>query len=345
MLKNALLLSAVALAAVGMMRPAEAQQFGSARIPVIVKATTSQFWATVFAGAREAAKVLGVKIETLGATAETDVAGEVNIVDNAVATHPTAIVVAATNAVALAQPIERATAAGIPVIMIDSAASTDKYVTFLATNNVTGGQKAADEIAACIKARTGKAAGKVAYLTALAGAQSLNDRDKGFVEQIKKYPDIKIVDHRVGNNDASKALSDTEDLLTKRPDMAGIFADNEYEGDGAGTAVADKKLGSKLCLVAFDTDAQEIELRPQRRDRRADRAKSLHDGLCRRLVRAGGGARRGAPEIHGQRRARDHQEEHRQPGDGGAARPEEIQAYGLPRRVRRWPAAPPPTRR
>ncbi|MGH7212196.1 MAG: ABC transporter substrate-binding protein [Acetobacteraceae bacterium] len=258
MLKKALLLSAVALTAAGTMPPARAQQFGSARIPVIVKATTSQYWATVFDGARAAAKALHVKIETLGATAETDVAGEVNIVDNAVATHPTAMVVAATNAVALAQPVARATAAGIPVIIIDSNVNTDKYVTFLATNNETGGRKAADEIAACIKARTGKAAGKVAYLTALAGAQSLNDRDKGFVEQIKKYPDIKVVDHRVGNNDASKALSDTEDLLTKTPDMAGIFADNELEGDGAGTAVADRKLGDKLCLVAFDTSDQEV---------------------------------------------------------------------------------------
>ncbi|HEX4260967.1 MAG TPA: ABC transporter substrate-binding protein [Acetobacteraceae bacterium] len=255
-------IAAVMLAAAWGAAPARAQKgadtFGNVRIPVIVKATTSQYWATVFDGARAAAKALGVKIETLGATAETDVAGEVNITDNAVATHPTALVIAATNAVALADPIARATAAGIPVIMIDSAANTDKFVTFLATNNETGGQKAADEIAACIKARTGKAVGKVAYLTALAGAQSLNDRDRGFVEQIKKYPGIKVVDHRVGNNDASKALSDTEDLLTKTPDMAGIFADNELEGDGAGTAVADKSLGSKLCLVAFDTSDQEV---------------------------------------------------------------------------------------
>ena len=258
MLKKLLPTGVACLALAALAPAAGAQGFSQVRIPVIVKATTSQYWATVFDGARAAAKALGVKIETLGAPAETDVAGEVTIMENTIATHPNAIVIAATNAVALAAPIAKATAAGIPVIMIDSAANTDKYVTFLATNNETGGQKAADEIAACIKARTGKEAGKVAYLTALAGAQSLNDRDKGFVEEIKKYPDISIVDHRVGNNDASKALSDSEDLLTKNPDLAGIFADNELEGDGAGTAVSDKNLGSKLCLVAFDTSDQEI---------------------------------------------------------------------------------------
>ncbi|HUZ63307.1 MAG TPA: ABC transporter substrate-binding protein [Acetobacteraceae bacterium] len=261
-MKNRLLLTMAATAAIGVgsaAGAANAADFSKARIPVIVKATTSQYWATVFDGARAAAKVLGVKIETQGAPAETDVAGEVSIMENAIASHPTAIVIAATNAVALAQPIAKATAAGIPVIMIDSAANTTKFVTFLATNNETGGQKAADEIARCVKARTGKAAGNVAYLTALAGAQSLNDRDKGFVEQLKKYPGLKIVDHRVGNNDASKALSDSEDILTKHPKLVGIFADNELEGDGAGTALSEKKLGGKVCLVSFDTSSQEIK--------------------------------------------------------------------------------------
>jgi ribose transport system substrate-binding protein len=131
-------------------------------------------------------------------------------------------------------------------------------VTFLATNNETGGTKAADELASCVKARTGKAAGDVAYMTALAGAQSLNDRDKGFVDELKKYPDLKIVDHRVGNNDPARALSDAEDILTRHPTLVGMFADNELEGDGAGRAIQEKTLGSKLCAMAFDTSDQEI---------------------------------------------------------------------------------------
>jgi ribose transport system substrate-binding protein len=105
---------------------ARAADFSNARIVVVVKATTSQFWATVFDGADAAAKALGVQVSKLGATAETDVAGEVSIVENAISSRPTAIVVAATNAAALARPIEQATAAGIPVIVIDSNANTDK---------------------------------------------------------------------------------------------------------------------------------------------------------------------------------------------------------------------------
>jgi ribose transport system substrate-binding protein len=250
------LLAATALALAW--APAWAANFSSDRIDVIVKATTSQYWATVFDGADAAAKKLGVTINKLGASAETDVAQEVSIMENAIQSKPTGIVIAATNAQALAQPIAAATDAGIPVVVIDSDANTNKYVTFLATNNVTGGQRAADELASCVKARTGKEEGQVAYMTALAGAQSLNDRDKGFVEEMKKYPDLKIVDHRTGNNDPGRALSDAEDILTRYPHLTALFADNEIEGDGAGRAIQEKSLGSKLCAVAFDTSDQEI---------------------------------------------------------------------------------------
>lgn len=255
-----LLLLAAATVGLGLTAPAPARaaDFSKARIDVIVKATTSQYWATVFDGARAAAKVLGLQISTLGATSEADVAGEVTIMENAIASKPTAIVIAATNAAALAKPIAHATAAGIPVIVVDSDANTSKYVTFLATNNHTGGVKAADELARCIKARTGKVAGQMAYLTALAGAQSLNDRDKGFLDELKKYPGLKIVAHRTGNNDPARALTDSEDILTRNPHLVGIFADNEIEGDGAGTALSEKNLGSKVCLVSFDTSSEEI---------------------------------------------------------------------------------------
>ena len=52
---------------------------------------------------------------------------------------------------ALGDPIAKVTDAGIPVIVIDSGAKTDKYASFLTTNNEAGGKAAADAIAACIK--------------------------------------------------------------------------------------------------------------------------------------------------------------------------------------------------
>ncbi|MEJ2287258.1 MAG: ABC transporter substrate-binding protein [Deinococcales bacterium] len=231
----------------------------SLTIPVIVKATNSQYWQYVFAGAKAAAKDLGINVKTLGAPAESDVAQEISILEDAVTQNPPAIVIAPTAYDPLAAPIEKATKAGIPVIVIDSSVNTNAYASFLSTDNEAAGRLAADQLAAAIKAKTGSDSGNVAYLTALPNVGSLTARDKGFTEEIaSKYPNLKVVDHRYGNNDPAKALSNTNDILTKYPDLVGIFADNNMMGDGAGRSVQENNKTGKISLVAFDTDDQEI---------------------------------------------------------------------------------------
>jgi ribose transport system substrate-binding protein len=227
-------------------------------VAVIVKATTSEYWQWVFKGAEAAGKQLGIKVDELG-TPKDDAAGQISVLESAAATKPTAIVIAPTIFEALGDPIAAVTKTGIPVIVIDSGAKTDKFASFLTTNNEAGGKAAADAIAACIKERTGKAAGKVGYLTAMAGHESLDSRDKGFVEGMKAYPDIKVVGNRVANNEEAEGMNLTADMLTKNSDLAGIFADNAQMGTGAGASIAEQKLGSKFCLVAFDSDSGEVE--------------------------------------------------------------------------------------
>ncbi|MFT2111215.1 ABC transporter substrate-binding protein [Marinomonas sp. 2405UD68-3] len=228
-------------------------------VPVIVKATTSEYWQTVFLGAREAAKDAGVRIEELGAAAESDIAEQIAIVENTITRQPTAIVLAPTATDPLSGVVEAATEAGIPVILIDSAVGTNAYASFLSTNNYVGGQKGAEALAQCIKDKTGKAEGKVAYLTSLAGVESLTSRDNGFLDGIKAYPGIKVVDNRIGNNDMAQGLTNTLDILSRTPDLAGLFADNAIMGVGAGAAL-DERGGNKPCLIAFDADEQEVSL-------------------------------------------------------------------------------------
>jgi ribose transport system substrate-binding protein len=227
-------------------------------VAVIVKATTSEYWQWVFKGAEDAGKQLGVKIDKLG-TPKDDASGQIAVLESAAGSKPAAIVISPTIFEALGDPIAAVTDAGTPVIIIDSGAKTDKYASFLTTNNEAGGKAAADALAACVKERTGKAAGKVGYLTAMAGHESLDSRDKGFVEGMKAYPDITVVGNRVANNEEAEGMSLTADMLTKDPDLVGIFADNAQMGTGAGASVAEQKIGDKFCLVAFDSDAGEVE--------------------------------------------------------------------------------------
>jgi ribose transport system substrate-binding protein len=228
-------------------------------IAVIVKATSSEYWQWVFKGAEAAGKQLNVKVEELG-TPKDDAAGQIAVLENAAGAKPSAIVISPTVAEALGDPIAAVTAAGTPVIIIDSGAKTDKYASFLTTNNEAGGKAAADAMANCIKDRTGKAAGKVSFLTAMAGHESLDSRDKGFKDEVAAaYPDLKIVGNRVANNEEAEGMSLTADMITKDSDLVGIFADNAQMGTGAGGSISEQKLGGKVCLVAFDSDSGELD--------------------------------------------------------------------------------------
>ena len=175
------------------------------------------------------------------------------------AQKPAAIVLAPTITEALGDPVAAVTAQGIPVIIIDSAAATEDYASFLTTNNLVGGKAAADAMAQCIQERTGKTAGKVAFITAMAGHESLDSRDQGFKDGMAAYPDLQIVGNRVANNEEAEGMSLTADMLTKDSDLVGIFADNAQMGTGAGTTVSEQGIGDKLCLVAYDADAGELE--------------------------------------------------------------------------------------
>lgn len=226
-------------------------------ITVIVKATTSPYWQTVFAGAEAAAEELGVDLTTQGAAEESDIAGQIAILENAVTQGPDAIVLAPTASEPLGAPIDRA-AESVPIIMVDSAAQTEAYTSFLTTDNFAAGQLAADALADAIEALHGAPEGEIAILTALPGVGSLTQRDEGFRDGLGNYPGLTEVANRFNNNDATQALSNTLDILVANPNLVGIFADNLPMGVGAGRAIAERGIEDQVAVVAFDSDDAEI---------------------------------------------------------------------------------------
>src|ERR1700738_608187 len=159
-------------------------------IPIIVKDTTSNYWQIVLAGARKAGKDLNVTVPELGAQSESDINGQISILENVVSEKPAAIVISPTQFKALGKPIDEA-AKKVKIIGIDSAADSNSFTAFLQTDNEKGGRVAADGLAAAIQAKYGKAEGDVALINFLAGVGSLQARDKGFKDQLAaKYPGL-----------------------------------------------------------------------------------------------------------------------------------------------------------
>jgi len=252
-----LLLATLAAAVAGLAAPAV--RAAEPTIPVIVKDTTSFYWQIVLAGARKAGKDLGVKVPELGPQSESDITGEISILENAVASNPAAVVIAPTQFQALGKPIDAA-AKKVKIIGIDSAADSKAFTSFLTTDNVAGGRIAADGLAAAIQAKYGKAEGEVALITSLPGVGSLDQRAKGFKEQLAaKYPGLKLVADKVADGQATTGLNIMTDLITANPNLRGVFASNLIMAQGAGQAMAENKKSDTIKVIGFDSDPKTVK--------------------------------------------------------------------------------------
>jgi ribose transport system substrate-binding protein len=222
-------------------------------IAVVPKGTAHVFWKTVEAGAREAGKELGAEILWNGPAEETDVAGQIAILEDFITRRVDAIVMAACDAQALVPIVQKALQQNIPVITIDSGISTDDALCFVATDNVKGAYEGGKKLAELIGKK-----GKVGLIPFIKGAATSDMREEGFRKAIAEYPQIHIASTLYSQSDASVAMQKTEDMLTAVPDLAGIFAANEPAVVGAAQVIKQRNLVGKVKLVGFDASDAEI---------------------------------------------------------------------------------------
>jgi len=232
-------------------------------IAFIVKATDSDFWQYTIVGAEvyEAENPDLVNITEFGPPSEADIAQQVTILEDVIAAGYDAIVIASTSSDATVPAIERAVAAGTPVITIDNKVNTSDPVPLLATDNKVGGAAAADVMLDMMEKNGIEPRGNVGLISAMAGVQVLTDRDDGFLNRMDEIaPNIEIIDPRYVDNDITEALATNEDLITTYGDeMIGVFADNNHTGIGASRAIIEQGLEDDIMLVAFDSDPAEVE--------------------------------------------------------------------------------------
>jgi ribose transport system substrate-binding protein len=201
------------------------------RVMVIPKGTTHEFWKTIHAGAKKAADELGnVEIIWQGPTKEDDRTEQIKLVQNAVAAKVDGIILAPLDAKALAAPTEEAIKAGIPVLIFDSALQSDKIVSFVATDNYHGGVLGAQRLGTVLKGK-----GKIILLRYAAGSESTEQREKGFVDTMKKeFPDIIFIsDNQYAGATSDSAQKVSQNLVTRfRGQVDGIFCPNESSTAG-----------------------------------------------------------------------------------------------------------------
>jgi ribose transport system substrate-binding protein len=232
-------------------------------IPVIVRDTTKPYWQSVLAGARKAGEDLGAQVLALGAQSETDVDGQIAILRNAVAAKPAALVIAPAQFAALGKPIDEA-AKSVKIIAIDSAADSKALTALVATDNAQAGRSAADAIAAAIQRSYADAEGDVAIMIASPGVAALEQRAKGFTEQLAaSYGALAVVAQPIADGRAASGAMIMGDLIAAHPELRGVFAADPVMTQGAAQVLAktpNNTTGDKINLIGFDTDASLVKL-------------------------------------------------------------------------------------
>lgn len=221
-------------------------------IAVVPKSVGLFYWGTVHAGAEAAASKYHVNIVWKGTATETDVSGQVNILQDFITSHISGIAFAATDAHGLVATAQAAQKAGVPVVNIDSGISP-QGPPLVATDNVTAASKAADILTQLIGG-----SGQVALLPFVPSAATSIQRQQGFEQELTKHSGVKLVAVKYDQSDISTALSETENILTSHPNLKGIFAANEPGVIGAVHALIERGLIGKVKVVGFDNAPDEV---------------------------------------------------------------------------------------
>lgn len=251
--RRALWAIVVGLVAIGCSgsKPAEQAAAGPKKpvVGVTLLTRTHDFYKELEKGLQDEAAKQGLSLVVT--SCEMDPAKQAAQIEDFVAQKVAAILAAPCDSDAIGANLAGAEAAGIPVFTADIAAHTGKIVSHVASDNVQGGRLAAHELA---KLLGGK--GKVLIIDHPTVA-SVQDRIKGFEEELKKTPGIQIVARPSADGQRAKAMAAMEDMLQAHRDLKGVFGINDDSALGA-LSVLEAANRKDVVIVGFDAtpDAQ-----------------------------------------------------------------------------------------
>ncbi|MBI2933172.1 MAG: substrate-binding domain-containing protein [Planctomycetes bacterium] len=189
---------------------------------------------------------------------------QAQIVEQLVSLKVDGISISCNEAEPLHEPINKAVAAGIPVICFDSDSPKSKRKYIYGTDDIKAGEILAKEVARLIGGK-----GEIAILSGFSGADNLNRRIKGAEEYLaKSHPDIKVVNKVYCNDDIAKAIDDIKAYMQVKPGLAAWLMVGGWPLFG--TNALDGVDPAKTKVVAFDALPQEWQY--------------LENGKCAALV-------------------------------------------------------------
>ena len=199
-------------------------------VAVTVGDLGNPFFVQIAHGAQAAAKKINPSVKFQSESSNYDVNNQTNQMDNFIASGANLILLNAADSKGIAPAVMRAKAAGVTVVAVDVSAEggVDATVT---SNNKQAGQLDGKYVADRLKGK-----GQIVIVNG-PPVSAVTDRVAGFLEEIKKSPDIKILsqDQNAGGS-RDGGLRVMTDLLTAFPKIDAVFAINDPTAIGCDLA-------------------------------------------------------------------------------------------------------------
>mgnify|MGYP001820889180 CR=1 FL=1 len=221
------------------------------KVLVIPKGTEAVFWKNVAAGAKKAGDELGIHVTYRGPLSAVQHDAQIQIIEYGIRGGYHAIVLAPNHVTLPAPALERAVAAGMKVVLIDSNMDSHHHACFVESDNYRAGQVAADYAASLVGG-----AGRVALVRYLKNHASTLERERGFLDAIAtRYPQMEVIADPHAGPSIGTAFRIVSDLIDRFSPIDAIFTDAESTTLGVLRALREKHPRGKVKFIGFDFNA------------------------------------------------------------------------------------------
>jgi ribose transport system substrate-binding protein len=211
------------------------------------------FYVTMACGAQAEATKEGANLTVTGGD-KWDATVQTPVVNSVTASKPDGVMVAPNDSKALLAPLKAMNDAGIKVTFVDTGLDDLSFAqSFITSNNEQGGTLGAKTLATLIGDK-----GTVLMINVDPGISTTDARAKGFLDEMKNHPNIKVLDVQYSHDDPTIATSITTSTLAAHSDLVGIFATNVQNAEGAATGL--KQSGNTTVkVIGFDAGPKQVE--------------------------------------------------------------------------------------
>lgn len=221
-------------------------------IAVITKSTKSNFFKTLYAGASTASIEYNVNVTLEGPENEEDYEAQNRLLEQAIDNKARAIVLSAIDYNKSVDIVERAVAAGIYVVAIDSDINTDKISAYIGTDNYEAGREAGEALLAV----SGEL--NLGIVNFDVNSRNGQERERGIMDVIGSHDGVRVAADINVDSNIPDTRNGTVAMLDEHPEINAIVTFNEWTTLGVGAAVSELGLEDRVTVVGFDNNVVSV---------------------------------------------------------------------------------------